>query len=564
MESKHACPECHLVFESPTPPNGALTCPLCNCTFALQAPSQPLPTSSSPRPDGSGRQVVRGAATVAVLVLLVMGGIYAYHLINHLGHKHVSAAIPETHVPSVVDAHPVPVEIIEQSSPPQTPVSPSKTTALSRRPRPSVVSEQFSRPLTLEERVNAAIDSGLKFLLNQHKNHKENLRYLPLVGLTLLECGVSNDDPWVRDIAASIRARERTFSQTYDLTLAILFLDRFGDARDRALIRNFGKRLIDGQLECGAWSYSCLLNERRRYPEPAPSGIPSIPPLPGWPNTSPARGQPGRPGRGGMPGHTGRSGRPRITYRGDNSNTQFAILGLWVAQRHGLPARTALLTTEQYFRDTQHEDGSWAYHPAANNWRDSMTCAGLMSLAMRYGVTSGHGGDLRPTQRINVRDPAVLHGLRYLAESLDRIACTGHVIVGVDAREPFYFLWSLERMAVIYDLKKIGNREWYPWAAEMLVETQRQDGLWNNVVDTCFALLILKRSNFAQDLQLAVQQPPSPPKGEGLGPTIIQGRDAIEELTNRPVPSPAPPSTTSTTTPPSTLGPSITRTPQKK
>src|SRR5262249_16576127 len=175
-----------------------------------------------------------------------------------------------------------------------------------------------------------------------------------------------------------------------------------------------------------------------RGPARMANGLPAIPPLPAWPNDPSVRGK---------------AARQRIVYRGDNSNTQFAILGLWVAQRHGVPARSALLANEQYFRATQLSDGSWAYHPNGHNWRDSNTCAGLLSMAMRYGVIGGQGRDIRPQQAIHVHDAAVNQGLRHLAQSLNKISVAGNHIVGADARDVLYFLWSLERMAVIYDLK---------------------------------------------------------------------------------------------------------------
>jgi hypothetical protein len=414
----------------------------------------------------------------------------------------------------------------------------------------------------LSERVNRAIDRGLAYLQARHGKHNHYRNYLGLLGLTLLECGIAADDPSVKQFAALIRAHEREITQTYELTCAILFLDRLGEALDRDLIRSFGQRLLDGQLECGAWTYSCLTSDRpgvganmvdgnRRGPERMPNGLPAIPPMPAWPNDR----------HGG-----GRPARQHIMYRGDNSNTQFAILGLWVAQRHGVPSRTALLANEQYFRSTQLSDGSWAYHPNARNWRDSMTCAGLLSLAMRYGVAGGQGRDIRPQQTIHVHDGAVNQGLHYLAQALDKITVAGNRIAGVDARDSLYFLWSLERMAVIYDLKKIGEREWYPWAAEMLVDVQDRDGQWpgGNPVDTCFALLILKRSNFAKDLLLTVKEPPSHPMPAISGPTILQGPDAFLGQTGKSQdlapasgtaisPSPSPP-----------LGPSIIRTPKTK
>jgi len=69
----------------------------------------------------------------------------------------------------------------------------------------------------------------------------------------------------------------------------------------------------------------------------------------------------------------------------------------------------------------------------------------------------------------------------------------------------YYFLWSLERVAVIYNLKNLGDRDWYLSTASHLTETQAADGSWAAGyslygADTCFALLFLKRANVAKDL----------------------------------------------------------------
>jgi hypothetical protein len=63
-------------------------------------------------------------------------------------------------------------------------------------------------------------------------------------------------------------------------------------------------------------------------------------------------------------------------------------------------------------------------------------------------------------------------------------------------------------VAVVLQLETIGNKDWYEWGSNLLVANQRADGLWvgaygengKGVADTCFALLFLKRANFAKDL----------------------------------------------------------------
>src|SRR5262249_14878801 len=74
----------------------------------------------------------------------------------------------------------------------------------------------------------------------------------------------------------------------------------------------------------------------------------------------------------------------------------------------------------------------------------------------------------------------------------------------------YYFFWSLERVAVVLNLKTIGKKDWYNWGAEVLLANQDVSGLWRGGeygrgnADTCFALMFLKRSNLAEDLSSAI------------------------------------------------------------
>jgi hypothetical protein len=71
-----------------------------------------------------------------------------------------------------------------------------------------------------------------------------------------------------------------------------------------------------------------------------------------------------------------------------------------------------------------------------------------------------------------------------------------------------YFLWSLERVGVLYDLPLIGDKDWYRWGAEILVANQQPQGSWTNggyagaepPIDTSLALLFLKRAILVQHL----------------------------------------------------------------
>jgi hypothetical protein len=190
----------------------------------------------------------------------------------------------------------------------------------------------------------------------------------------------------------------------------------------------------------------------------------------------------------------------------DNSNTQFAVLALWVAQKHGIPAGQCLSLVEARFRASQADDGSWSYtwtSPLNRVRPDSMTCTGLIGLAVGRGNV----------EKANLKDgdPAIEKALRYVSRKIGSPAlpAPGSRLVGADSLGDLYYLWTLERAAVVFDLHTIGGKDWYAWGAPIIVSHQAANGSWQEthgpIADTCFALLFLKRANVAQDLTVRLQ-----------------------------------------------------------
>ena len=68
----------------------------------------------------------------------------------------------------------------------------------------------------------------------------------------------------------------------------------------------------------------------------------------------------------------------------DNSNTQFALLGLWAARRHKVPVERSLEMADLRFQRSQNRDAGWGYHVGAGS-TPTMTCVGLLGLAMGHG-----------------------------------------------------------------------------------------------------------------------------------------------------------------------------------
>jgi hypothetical protein len=84
-----------------------------------------------------------------------------------------------------------------------------------------------------------------------------------LPAYALLESGVPANDPAIKKAAEYIRPRVLKLERTYDISLAILFLDRLCDPKDKKSIQSLALRLIASQHRTGGWSYRCLaLTER--------------------------------------------------------------------------------------------------------------------------------------------------------------------------------------------------------------------------------------------------------------------------------------------------------------
>ena len=363
-----------------------------------------------------------------------------------------------------------------------------------------------------EAAIKAAIDRGVAGLKQAEIGGGGGRRRRPvgaaaLVALTLLECDVPAKDPAIQQAATFIRQSSVELTHTYSLALALMFLDRLGEG-DVPLIQSMAVRLMAGQNAAGGWSYNCprpsdpdiqrmrlYLKDRdsignRGVPSPAAKEKPALPKDLQAVVAALQRGQLA-PANGGF--HAA----------GDNSNTQFAILGLWIARRHGVPTDKSLARSEMRFRNSQNGDGGWGYIPVGRSMRGlgstpSMTCAGLLGLGLGYGVGNEaiQNANAAKGKKVPPRDPAkdaqVRSGLAALATCIGRPTNLppgkgqGRVI-----QKGYYYLFSLERVAVAFNLKTIGNKDWYGWGSEILLNSQGADGLWQGEhgpsVDTCFA-----------------------------------------------------------------------------
>lgn len=345
------------------------------------------------------------------------------------------------------------------------------------------------------ERVQAAIARGLHYLRTQQKEdgkwefirqvrdesrkivenrHDEayDLGLTALAALAMVENGIPASDPAVRKAYQYVRRYAERETRTYSIALSIVLLEQLGNARDRVLIQRLAHRLVAGQLDSGGWTYTCPVNERLETD----------------------------------PDEIGRTRRREGV--GDNSNTQFAVLGLWAARRVRARVQEALDLVEKRFRNSQSSSGGWDYKSTGEGETPSMTAAGCFVLAVAAALKQTESHSTTPAE-----DPrqALLEDAAF-KRALERVT---HYVTHLGKRPAPYLLWSIERLGVVLGTQKFGDADWYEKGASILLETQDSDGAWRiahqGVADTSLALLFLSRGNLVRDLTYALQGDPDKP-----------------------------------------------------
>jgi hypothetical protein len=440
-------------------------CDKCNAVAA--GPPPVLPTSAR-KPDSEGAAKYRfallaGVASAMVLVcLLPIGGLWLAWVFS--GNEK-----PSPDKPAAVE--PITEEEISAAKKVKPPPPPD--------PRIKI--------------VQPSVDKGVAFLKSQVPGLKgQRGGYVGLVGLALLECGVPPDDSAILQIADNIRVQSPSMNQIYDLAASLFFLNRWHelrplDEKDSKMARSFALRIIAGQVKSGIWGYTgVVLN-----PEQEAKLVATL-----------------------QDGTYKPAGAQVVSM----SNTQFAMLAVWGARKHGVPVREPLLALAAYFHANQQADGCWNY--PGHSLKATSTCAGLISLAIEVALLEDK--EFTSTPRVHKDDPNkkkadIDKAFKFVAKTIGRkkddpnpgrTLGYGGGLFDADAMGDLYFLWTLERVGVIYSKEKIEDKDWFDWGYPIVMAAQEKDGSWNEVhnirfgplIDTPFALLFLRRANIARDL----------------------------------------------------------------
>lgn len=299
---------------------------------------------------------------------------------------------------------------------------------------PATATPQDARPLAV--RVDEAVQRGVRHLmetqeLEGHWRRGGAVRTgaTALAAYALIKSGMDRQHLTVRRALASLElAKPR---QTYDTACLLLLLTAHDPVEHRDRIQELARWLEDTQKN-GAWGY--------------PDGEPDL------------------------------------------SNTQYAAMGLWAAERAGAKVSDDVWRDLARALPRYQRRGAFGYRTRAES--ETMTTAGVAcaSLCLSYGgYTEQRKRTGKSRELASMRDAGLAWlGARYTADRLRSGAGLG------------YYLYGLERACAIADAREIGGTDWYEVGAEYLLDMEAKEGDWRPLygepLGTSFALLFLRRA----------------------------------------------------------------------
>ncbi|HEX7901950.1 MAG TPA: hypothetical protein VF950_29595 [Planctomycetota bacterium] len=380
-----------------------------------------------------------------------------------------------------------------------------------------------------QAQVDLAIDQGVKALKRRNNDHLRvfqiggrPMQFAELVAFTYLHGGVPESDPDLKKLVDDMLERE--LLSTYCVSLQAMVLEELDRVKHQKRILKCAKFLVDNQSAVGQWGYGlptayledetplkrkdvASVGAKRPLAIPPP-GVRTKPPV-----ASRIRVKKERDGQG-----------------GDNSNTQYAALGLRACHDAGIVLEEKVVELAlKWLRDTQKNEKApleelvegglgtrrqtvvkrqaapqgWCYGDHDNHKPyGSMTAGAIGSLAIWDYIRDNDEGKRKSWKN----DPDVHEGLVWLTKNYSVTYNPGahEKVPGFEENTPhgyFYYMYALERAGLLYGTEVLGKHKWYPEGAKELIASQRPDGTWGaDASDTCFAILFLKRATRSLDI----------------------------------------------------------------
>jgi hypothetical protein len=325
-----------------------------------------------------------------------------------------------------------------------------------------------------QDKVDRAIDSGCDFLLKHMNEYLSEYDWAghgkqsdaPLVLYTLVKGKASRSSADFRRVLAY--CLQRPIERTYFAAVTALALEALDAEKYYGKIHQCAQFLVENQCKNGQWDYG--------HPVPLPTATGSAPKKYTGSGSTVVK----KPIR-----RKGEANREK----GDNSNTQYAILALRSCEAAGfeVPKETWELALK-WWTSTQKADGGWDY--GVDN-------------ASYLGMTEGGLGStilcLHHLGRDWKTDESVKRAMGYIGS---KFSLMENFVPRENQRSwQYYHLYSLERAGNLAFTVRFGAHDWYAEGATFLLEKQQGDGHWDapegfkkTVWDTCFAVLFLARA----------------------------------------------------------------------
>ncbi len=334
--------------------------------------------------------------------------------------------------------------------------------------------------------VKEAIEQGVVFLKKEIS--KSGVGYRSLAAYALLKAGEPADSKEITEaveqVVKSVKGGKFTISSMHRHYYAgvglMLLADIKGD-KHQAEIKILANYLIEEQFENGSWGY--------------------------YKNNE-----------------------------GDTSVVQYAILGLWAAERAGVKVPSEVWDKAAKWHTThQANSGGFAYVPGVKTGEGNgsptmnMGTAGTGSMLIlrgmlypnepgwveiygskkdqkkknRFGLlkkidtskeapnkkNKNRQTDFKPTTSSKTVNSSIKNGLRWMDNQFRP---------KVRSKFYMYYYYALERMTALAGVSKLADRDWFNVCAEEVIKMQAKDGSWDEeskkIAATSFAILFLTRS----------------------------------------------------------------------
>ncbi len=286
-----------------------------------------------------------------------------------------------------------------------------------------------------------------------------------LATLALLTAGVKPNDPVIQKVLPYIRSLNP--EKTYVVALQTMVLSEIGEAKDLNIIQRnvdflLGARIYDNKKMTG-WSY-------------------------------------------------GKIGQ----IQSDNSNTQYALLGLLAGRQAGVKiAQADWKEIQDFYIRSQRGDGGWPYRPEREGASLlTMTCAGLSGLFIcglelnvkQQPLDEKTGITTAPFCGVYAENDAIAQGMKWLGGNF-MFELKENKNKGLTIPFSFYNVYGIERVGRLSGQRFIDQHDWYREGCELLCGVkpsplnQHIDGGWQfgdsfdsiQVTSTSFALLFLSK-----------------------------------------------------------------------